>query len=212
MKLSLYFIFYVAMILELLIFIMERDEATDRVDADIKEMSALADTLTSEFNKHLEISVPSNSSALVYTPSVQRAFGRVGDSSHVILSPVGLWGDEERKTVDFEILDSAGAKIAMRGNASPFRLEPNGSTGNAVFHALFSHPGVYKFFAKCSVRRAIPKYYPSYVRESVTAKLRKALGASMLVATKDPVPFSITVRMAGATLPPCPRCGFAGWK
>ena len=35
MKLSLYFIFYVVMILELLIFIMERDEATDRHNADV---------------------------------------------------------------------------------------------------------------------------------------------------------------------------------
>ena len=33
MKFSLYFIFYVAMILELLIFILERDEAADQQSA-----------------------------------------------------------------------------------------------------------------------------------------------------------------------------------
>ena len=96
MKLSLYFIFYVVMILELLIFIMERDEATDKHSADVAEMLMLSDNLAREFQKPLDISVPENSTATIYGSSLQRALHRTGDSVHVLLSPLGLWSAAER--------------------------------------------------------------------------------------------------------------------
>ncbi len=207
MKLSLYFIFYVVMILELLIFIMERDEATDKHNADVVEMLTLSDDLAREFQKPLDISVPENSTATIYGASLQRALHRTGDSVHVTLSPLGLWSEAERRSVSITIHDSTGALVAGEKAGGPFRLSVNKATGDAVLSALFAREGTYKFTARCSVRRSVPDYYPSLVKDSVNAKLRRVLGRDMLVRTAQGVPFTVTVKGEGQRLPPCEYCG-----
>jgi hypothetical protein len=207
MKLSLYFIFYVVMILELLIFIMERDEATDKHNADVAEMLSLSENLAREFQKPLDISVPSNSTASVYGASLQRALHRTGDSVHVHLSPLGLWSDAEKQTVQMSIFDSTGTEVAREGKAGPFTLSVNKATGDAVLSALFAREGVYRFTARCSVRRSVPEYYPALVRDSVAAKLARVLGDDLRIGTGRAVPFTVTVKGEGQRLPPCEYCG-----
>ena len=207
MKISLYFIFYVVMILELLIFIMERDEATDQHLADLSEMVMLSENLAREFEKPLDINVPGNSTATIYGASLQRALGRRGDSTHVILSPLGLWSDAERQTVSFSVYDSAGTLVATEGERGPFTLAINRATGDAVLSAVLGREGTHRFTARCSVRRTIPGYYPALVRDSVATKLKRALGKDMLVKTARAVPFTITVKGEGQRLPPCEYCG-----
>lgn len=207
MKFSLYFLFYVAMILELLIFILERDEAADQHLADVRQMLALSENLAREFQKPLGISVPENSTATVYGASLQRVLGRQGDSTHIVLAPLGLWSDEERQEVTFAIEDSAGRQVASDGGTGPFRLSVNRATGDATFSTVLAREGTYRFTARASVRRNIPAYYPDLVRDSVAAKLKRALGPDMLVRTEGGVPFTITVRGEGQRLPPCEYCG-----
>lgn len=207
MKISLYFIFYVVMILELLIFIMERDEATDQHLADLREMVMLSENLAREFEKPLDINVPENSTTMVYGASLQRALGRKGDSTHVILSPLGLWSDAERQSVSFSVYDSTGTRVATDGGSGPFRLAINRATGDAVLSTVLGREGTYRFTARCSVRRSIPGYYPALVRDSVATKLKRVLGKDMLVTTAHDVPFTITVKGEGQRLPPCEYCG-----
>jgi hypothetical protein len=207
MKLSLYFIFYVVMILELLIFIMERDEATDKHSADVAEMLMLSDNLAREFQKPLDINVPENSTTTIYGASLQRALHRTGDSVHVILSPLGLWSAAERHAVAVTVYDSTGKEIAREGNTGPFAMSVNKVTGDAVLSALFAREGTYKFTARCTVRRSVPGYYPALVKDSVNAKLKRVLGRDLLISTDRGVPFSITVKGEGQRLPPCEYCG-----
>jgi hypothetical protein len=207
MKLSLYFIFYIVMILELLIFIMERDEATDRHNADVVEMLALSENLAREFQKPLDISVPENSTVTIYGPSLQRALHRTGDSVHVALSPLGLWSEVERRSVSMSIYDSTGTEIANGKKNGHFRLILNKATGDAVLSMLFAREGTYRFTARCSVRRSVPEYYPALVRDSVNAKLTRVLGPDLNVHTDRGVPFTITVKGEGQRLPPCEYCG-----
>jgi hypothetical protein len=207
MKISLYFIFYVVMILELLIFIMDRDEATDQHLADLSDMIMLSENLAHEFEQPLDINVPENSTAMIYGSSLQRALGRKGDSTHVILSPLGLWSDAERQTVSFSVYDSTGTQVAGNGGSGPFKLSVNRTTGDAVLSTVLGREGTYRFTARCSVRRSVPGYYPSLVRDSVTTKLKRVLGSDMLVKTDHAVPFTITVKGEGQRLPPCEYCG-----
>ena len=207
MKLSLYFIFYVVMILELLIFIMERDEATDKHSADVAEMLMLSDNLAREFQKPLDISVPENSTATIYGSSLQRALHRTGDSVHVLLSPLGLWSAAERGGVAISIYDSTGTEVANERRPGPFALSVNRITGDAMLSAMFAREGTYKYTARCTVRRSVPEYYPALVKDSVNAKLKRVLGRDLLVSTGRGVPFTITVKGEGQRLPPCEYCG-----
>jgi hypothetical protein len=216
MKLSLYFIFYVVMILELLIFIMERDEATDRHNADVVEMLTLSDSLAKEFSKGLTISVPETTTAAIYAGSLRNALKRPGDSVHVVLVPLGLWSDAERHEVALTVFDSTGKIVAQDypgmkrpdKNTDPrFRLSVNRATGDATFSTVFDAEGSHRFTAWCSVKRSVPGYYPVMVRDSVTVKLKQLLGAKMEVETRKAVPFTIVAKGQGQRLPPCEYCG-----
>ena len=207
MKFSLYFIFYVAMILELLIFILERDEAADQHLADVQDMITLSENLTREFQKPLDISVPPTTTSFVYSEALQKALGQKGESTHVVLSPVGLWSDVERQHVEFTLYDSAGRQVGVEARKNFGRLDRNPVTGDATFSALFEREGIHRFTAVCKVRRSIPPYYPDLVKESVTARLADLLGPDLWVSTAERVPFTVQVRTEGHRLPPCEYCG-----
>lgn len=207
MKISLYFIFYVAMILELLIFILERDEAADQHLRDVQEMLQLSDNLAAEFGKPLDLNVAPVTTAFVYPSVLQRAIGHKAESTHVVLSPVGLWSGRERETVRFTILDSLGTPVASAPGVWSGTLVQNPETGNAQLNAVFEREGSYRFFAVCEVQRTVPGYYPDLVRDSVQTKLRRHLGEELTVRTGRPVPFTVVVRSGGRRLPPCEYCG-----
>jgi len=207
MKFSLYFIFYVAMILELLIFILERDEAADLHLADVRDMLTLSESLTREFQKPLDISVPPLTTTFVYSAALQKALGQKGESTHVVLSPVGLWSEAERRNIEFAVYDSAGRPVVDERGARFGRLSRNPITGDATFSAVFDRQGTYRFSTVCRVRRSIPTYYPSLVRDSVMARLGRVLGKDLRISTASPVPFTVTVRTEGQRLPPCEYCG-----
>ncbi len=214
MKISLYFIFYVAMILELLIFILERDEAADQHLRDLHEMLQLSDNLAQEFGQPLDLNIPPLTTAFVYTTPLQRALGQKAESTHVVLSPVGLWSVQEREEVTFTVLDSAGRAIGSlpAGGGWSGAVAKNVATGNAMFNALFEREGSYRFTAVCEVKRSIPAYYPDLVRDSVQAKLRRRLGTDLTVRTARAVPFTVVVRSGGRKLPPCEYCGQGPYK
>jgi hypothetical protein len=66
MKISLYFLFYVALIMELLIFIAEREEAMRTNDLYRTELERLADSLAERYARPLQLTVPAVTNANIY--------------------------------------------------------------------------------------------------------------------------------------------------
>ncbi len=208
MKISLYFIFYIAMILELLLFILERDEATEQHVQDLQQMHTLADSLAGEFSKPLQLNVPPVTNAFAFGRTLQRVIGQMGESTRVVVSPIGLWSDRERQSVEYVVMDAGGRTICQEGVVTEeMGCVVNRTTGNAVFSKVFDREGEYTYTVVSRVRRAVPEYYPSIVRDSVQAKLQRRLGDDLWVSTDRAYPFTVVVKTEGQRLPPCEYCG-----
>ena len=208
MKISLYFIFYIAMILELLLFILERDEATEQHVQDLQQMHTLADSLAGEFSKPLQLNVPPVTNTFAFGRALQRVIGQIGESTRVVISPIGLWSDRERSTVEYVVKDAGGNTIYQEGRVTAdMGCAVNRATGNAVFSKVFDREGEYTFTVVSRVRRAVPEYYPGIVRDSLQAKLQRRLGDDLWVSTDRAYPFTVIVKTEGQRLPPCEYCG-----
>jgi hypothetical protein len=208
MKISLYFIFYIAMILELLLFILERDEATEQHVQDLQQMHTLADSLAGEFSKPLQLNVPPVTNTFAFGSALQRVIGQMGESTRVVVSPIGLWSDLERQSVEYVVNDAGGRTVYREGGVTEeMGCVVNRATGNAVFSKVFDREGEYTYTVVSRVRRAVPGYYPSIVRDSVQAKLQRRLGDGLWVSTDRAYPFTVVVKTEGQRLPPCEYCG-----
>lgn len=162
MKMSLYFLFYVVMVLELLIFIVERDAAED----DLKStMTALLQQLSSVDEvkvfgtKALKLgendtvdlayhtfTLISDSERASIKYQVKRSYSYNGDSLGVFKDTT-LWsGAEVSKTevVKAQIFDNAARKKVWKTALVTVQLSRDNTTGDAVvrvIHALPPKPG-----------------------------------------------------------------------
>jgi hypothetical protein len=133
MKISLYFVFYLAMILELLVFIVDRDEAEEQLQKINVDMAyALAD----EYSRLLVLRAPD----IIYVPKNKPA--------NQVIAVLGLHTKSECASIRYETVEGEPGKITT---------DP--TSGNGVITGLFSRPTVLK--VRCRVHREIPSYIPS---------------------------------------------------
>lgn len=162
-KISLYFLFYVAMILELLIFIVDRDEAEEALKTSTQvALNELIDT----YSKPLKISAASQVI--------------VKDSSKTTITVHGLWGEREERSYSYYLRDSARYPFL-------WRIEKDPDTHILVLHVNL----VQGFKGKredtislgCQVLRDPPEYFERPTRTLILDSLRRRLGNTLLVQT-----------------------------
>jgi hypothetical protein len=218
MKISLYFLFYVALIMELLIFIAEREEATRTNEVYRTELEHLADSLAERYARPLQLTVPAVTNANIYvaTRHGQRLAARM-DTARVIITPVGLLSDLERSQIHYTFTDINGKEL--RGGTSSLGplVRCNPSTGVAHFEHVYDKEGEYAYTVRCEVKRSIPDFYPSELHALIWERLDnlprtggyvRGSGKDIVVSTVGEYPFRIIVRSEGIKIPPCPQCGF----
>lgn len=88
MKLSLYFLFYIAMVLELLIFIVDRDDAEAKLRASVSRL-AQAQVLRLDAVGPAKITV------------------KKGDTGYGVIAVSGFWDEAERRTIKPVLCDSS---------------------------------------------------------------------------------------------------------
>jgi len=218
MKISLYFLFYVALIMELLIFIAEREEATRTNEVYRTELERLADSLADRYAQPLQLTVPAVTNASIYvaTRRGQRIGARM-DTARVIITPVGLMSDNERSHIRYTFTDGNGKDLALDNSSSGPVVKCDPVTGVARFERVYEKEGEYTYTVRCEVKRSIPEFYPAELHTLIWDRLDDlprmgdylhGSGKDIVVTSLSEYPFRIVVRSEGIKVPPCPQCGF----
>jgi len=151
-----YFILYLVLLTELLVVITERDEYED--------------TQTIIRQKLLKNLVTVLKSPIIMAIPQKKSDYNVGETDSngftVVMTPLGLASDDEKKGVEFFISIAPGASkpsgwpddvLNLKNGTSAFWIEKT-SEGNGIFHGSFSNVGEYEFIARCEVARQYPSY------------------------------------------------------
>ena len=119
----------------------------------------------------------------------------------VVMTPVGLVSDLEKKNVKYFIDVKEGSKYRPAGwpkggitdeiKTDKYFIKKN-PDGSAVFNAMLTLPGVYTFTAYFKVKRELPTYLPDFLQE----ELRKMIGEH-LEAVSPKVEFTINAKRIG---------------
>jgi hypothetical protein len=166
MKVSLYFLFYVAMILELLVFIVDRDTAEE----DLKMTHyRLVESMVNEYTRP-----PS----LVGPASVT-----VSARDSAVIAVTGLITAEERRSF-YVVLDGTDTLTNFPYKKSftsgVLEIRKDSTAGNIVleFESHSLKKGTLAATMSVLVHRDLPHYIPEAVRDVIAAKLKQALYAA----------------------------------
>ncbi len=193
MKIGIYFLFYIAMILELLTFIVERDEAVENASSKGRDLDTLAQNLSIEYSLPLVLHAHSPSAASAATlqsgqPSEMRAYVAISN----------LWSTAEKDSLSFRVIRATRGEGAIRDTAELARGRLGRSVGR---DSIYIDPRTFGFFylrrlpkdgaaafndtifVQCETTRCPPPNYPDTLRGILLAKLRDqtALGPSLQV-------------------------------
>jgi len=196
MKIGIYFLFYVAMILELLIFIVDRDDAEDQLRYTYREYATIDSLLAEQCKESLRLTCPAETNVPLYVITRNgNAYQKKTVTARVTITVVGLWSDVERATVRYWMQEKGKSPVALRTDPV---------TGNAVFERAFEREGTYEFAVWGSVIRVLPDYLPVEVRNSVIKDLSRdnMLGPSLEVHS-DQQTFRVNVVKNEVPIPPC---------
>jgi hypothetical protein len=194
MKVSLYFLFYVAMILELLVFIVERDNAEE----DLKVTHyKLVESLVNEYSRPLSLVGPASVT--------------VSSKDSVVIAIAGLLTAHERSSflVVWDSADTLKEFPHMKGFSSGvLEIRKDSTQGNIVlvFDSRSAKKQVLTTKMSVLVHRDLPIYIPGAVRNVIAAKLKETLspanphgGDSLWVPS---YPRSFAVQMVPGYIPP----------
>jgi hypothetical protein len=195
MKIGIYFLFYIAMILELLTFIVERDEAVENASSKGRDLDTLAQNLSIEYSRPLVLHAHSPSPASATTlqsgqPSEMRAYVAISN----------LWSAAEKDSLSFRVIRATGGGGMVRDTAELTRGELGRSVGR---DSVYVDPRTFGFFylrrlpkdgaaafndtvfVQCETVRCPPSNYPDTLRSILLSKLRDqtGLGPSLLVTS-----------------------------
>ncbi len=181
MKIGIYFLFYVAMILELLIFIVDRDEANARLKTTYDEITRGVER---SYTSRLVVSVQDTLEA-ARSSSVKR------ETTTGVVSVAGLWSANEWEDLRFHIIARDSSKwrsetyTKVSKNIIGGMAIVSDTTGHiAVFTDLNTGAGLlYMELMRdkdsvgvfCETCRDIPKYFPPELIDHITANLESRL-------------------------------------
>jgi len=160
MKTEIYFVLYVALVLEVLIAVLDRDVAEERLRKQLREYERVADSLADVHSDSLRLDVPEEIEA------------REGPVT-LVLPVLNLLTPEERRTVEYSI--SYGQRL--------LRVVRDPSTGVGRVDTSWQGGQTYTLRVSAEVSRHIPEYLPEIVRSRLLAILIKRLGGSLKVAS-----------------------------
>lgn len=194
MKIGIYFLFYIAMILELLTFIVERDEAVENASSKGRDLDTLAQNLAIEYARPLVLHAHSPSAAANATlrggqPSEMRAYVTISN----------LWSAAEKDSLSLRVMRATGGG-RVRDTAELTR----GQMGRALGRdSIYVDPKSYGFFylrrlpmdgaaafndtvfVQCETVRCPPPNYPDSLKNMLLTRLRypSGLGPSLRVTS-----------------------------
>ena len=195
MKIGIYFLFYVAMILELLTFIVERDEAVENASSKGRDLDTLAQNLAIEYSRPLILHAHSPSAVAgtvtaANQPSELKAYVAISN----------LWSTGEKDSLKLTVIRVAGTSPPVRDTSVVAR----GAGGKAIGRdSVFMDPKTFGFFylrrqahegasafndtvfVRCETVRCPPVNYPDSLRSMLLTKLREeaGLGKSLVVSS-----------------------------
>ncbi|NCQ17178.1 MAG: hypothetical protein COZ80_03265 [Ignavibacteria bacterium CG_4_8_14_3_um_filter_37_9] len=191
MKKSLvYFILYLVLLTELLVVITERDEA-EEVQDQIRDK--MLSSMATSYKNPLLLAIPQPKTDF-----------NLGDPENkevvVVMTPIGLVSDEEKKSVEFHVEVAPGSSTpagwpsggldVKNGNES-FKIVRS-DDGNGKLVGKIETAGDFQFKAYCKVERQLPSYLPEFLLEA----LKEMVGEQK--TAKSPVqPFSISAKRQG---------------
>jgi hypothetical protein len=188
MKINVYFLFYVAMILELLVFIVDRDEAEQQI--------VKVHNLVTMYSQPLKILPPQQTEVVITTFARDgRRYERAQPETVNILIPViNLFSESERKAIKYKVIDlQTNSELSYSIDAA----------GNCIFRKVFSAEGQFRFSISASVVRILPDYLPKRIRTELQKELAKMFGDSLVVPSNSLI-FVISAKEQMNPLPPCP--------
>jgi hypothetical protein len=175
MKIGVYFLFYVAMILELMIFIVEKEDAEQAL---LKENENLISSYLTQLSKPLKLAGPSD---VMVNPR---------DKEQVVFSVSPIMQSQEQDSLHFVNPKGAFWKILPDTSLmGVVRLEVDGNKlpDNAKRDVVL----------ECYTTRAAPSGLPSDVRDTVVTRLKKILGDNVRVRSNQ---FTVSVRRGGVVV------------
>ena len=191
MKKSLvYFILYIVLLTELLVVITERDEFEEaQNEVRHKMLSSMAASYKSPL--------------LLAIPQAKTDFN-LGDPENkevvVVMTPIGLVSDEEKKSVEFHVDVAPGSVkpagwpdggLTVSSSNQSFQIVRS-DDGNGKLVGKIETAGDFQFKAYCKVERQLPSYLPEFLLEA----LKQMVGEQK--TAKSPVEsFSISAKRQG---------------
>ena len=184
-KNQVYFVLYIVLITELLIVIHERDilEAQERYIRD-----NMITTLAEIYQEPVYLTIPQKESEV-----------SVNKNATVQINAVGLYSDEEKELIEYNIDISKGRKprgwpeggISNGYEKDGYKLIVD--NGNAIFQAKIPNTGDFKFNVSASVERILPSYLP----KNLLQELKHQIGAVNLKQRTEKEDFEINVIREG---------------
>jgi hypothetical protein len=166
MKVSLYFLFYVAMILEMLVFIVDRDTAEEELSLTHYK---LVESVVNEYTRPPSLVGPASLT--------------VSARDSVVIAVTRLLTAKERREF-FVVLDSTDTLRSFPHtktfSSGLLEIHKDTSQGNIVlvFESHSLKKGTLTATLSVLVHRDLPEYIPEAVRDVITAKLKDALYAA----------------------------------
>ena len=191
MKKSLvYFILYLVLLTELLVVITERDEFEEaQNEVRHKMLSSMAASYKSPL--------------LLAIPQAKTDFN-LGDPDNkevvVVMTPIGLVSDEEKKSVEFSVALAPGSPrptgwpdggLTIGSNNETFQIVRS-EDGNGKLVGKIETAGEFQFNAYCKVERQLPSYLPNFLLEAL-----KEMVGEQKTATSPVQHFSISAKRQG---------------
>ncbi len=206
MKIGIYFLFYVAMILELLTFIVERDEAIENASSKGRDLDTLAQNLAVEYSRPLVLHAHSPSAV----PGSMSTGNQPAEmKAYVAIS--NLWSSAEKDSLDLTVIRVAGVGGRSRDTSQLRRGEGGRSIGR---DSVFMDPKTFGFFylrrqsrdvasafndtvfVQCATVRCPPLNYPDSLKGMLLTKLREESGLGKSLSVKSNIEF-INFRSTG---------------
>ncbi len=197
MKIGIYFLFYVAMILELLTFIVERDEAIENASSKGRDLDTLAQNLAVEYSQPLILHAHSPSPV-----AGSQASGNQPAEMKAYVAISNLWSTAEKDSLDVTVIRVAGIGARSRDTSLLHRGKLGRSIGK---DSVYIDPKTFGFFylrrqsreiasafndtvfVQCETVRCPPGNYPDSLKGMLLTKLREesGLGRSLIVKSNS---------------------------
>ena len=206
MKIGIYFLFYVAMILELLTFIVERDEAVENASSKGRDLDTLAQNLAIEYSQPLILHAHSPS-PVAGSPTSGNQPAEM--KAYVAIS--NLWSTAEKDSLDLQVIRVSGIGERSRDTSVLRRGEGGRNIGR---DSVFVDPKTFGFFylrrqsrevasafndtvfVQCETVRCPPGNYPDSLKNMLLTKLREDSGLGKSLVVKSNLEF-INFRSTG---------------